>query len=136
MKKHPHIKILSHILISILVLNFSLIIPKTERLCTCGKDPERISCCCNCPNCVQKRGGLLSYCQSASRDKDKSKEFVLKKGGCQCGLSDTVLNLPGSTPFILKSQTDYLPPPPVYPFKIENPVLVINDVVTLPDHPG
>lgn len=137
LKKHPVIKILSHVFLAVLVLNISVVLPRTEWMCDCAKHPERMSCCCNCPKCVAKRGGLLSYCHlSAFKDREKSETVVLKRAGCLCGLGRTVLNLPDNTPFITIQHADYFSHFPVYDLKTDTSIPVLDDIVLLPDHPG
>ena len=116
-KTLPLTKILSHVFLAILILNISVIFPKTEWMCHCDKDLKKASNCCNCPKCVDKRDGLLAYCHfSDLRDKEENKTVVLKSAGCLCGPGLTVLNLPVNNPFIPIKRADYFLHLPEYSF--------------------
>lgn len=130
-------KILSHLLLAILVLNISVMIPSTQWRCDCDTRPEKISCSCNCPKCVDERGGLLSYCHfSGAGNGGEGKDIFLKKEGCPCGLGHTVLNLPSHTPFITARDTHLFSFFSAYPFRVGSPILLLDDVVSSLDHPG
>jgi len=76
-----------------------------EWICECDKNPERMTCCCNCPKCVDKRGGLLSYCHVQNRSKtgegDKNPAFTSPT--CVCGSGKAIFTLPNNIPFLAQS---------------------------------
>ncbi|MFH2045850.1 MAG: hypothetical protein ABIK92_11975 [Pseudomonadota bacterium] len=88
--------------LTVLVIHMSLVIPRTEWLCRCGDEIlHSDSCCCNCPKCVEKRDGLLSYCNGPEqKHKETRQRQFLENMGCSCGLGQVVLNLPGDSPFL------------------------------------
>lgn len=136
-KTLPLTKILSHIFLAILVLNISVVFPRTAWMCQCDKDLKRASGCCNCPTCVDKRDGLLSYCHSSGhKAKETNKTVVLKMAGCLCGPGFTVLNLPVNNPFIPIKRADYFSHPPEYYFKTEIPLPLLEEPATSIDRPG
>lgn len=45
-----------------LVLHCAWIVPVVEWSCLCPDDDPHWNCCCNCPKCVERRGGFKSYC--------------------------------------------------------------------------
>ncbi|MFC1834853.1 hypothetical protein ACFL2Q_08980 [Thermodesulfobacteriota bacterium] len=53
-----------------LVMHFAWITPMVEWSCLCVDYGPEFSCCCNCPTCVEERGGFISYCQVSPRDGD------------------------------------------------------------------
>jgi len=134
----PTKRFFSYFFLAVLVLNFSLVIPRTEWGCDCDKHPERMTCSCNCPKCVANRGGFLSYYNlSGSRADDESKGMILlKRADCKCGLGQTVLHLPNDVPFLTVQRPDRFPLFPAYLFKIDNLVLELDDFVFPHDKPG
>jgi len=84
------------------LIHLSLVIPQTEWLCRCGDEiPHTASCCCNCPKCVEKRDGLLSFCNiSGSTGKKEGQGHFLESMGCACGIGRTVLHLPADSPYL------------------------------------
>ena len=68
-----------------LIFHYSLIIPQMKWNCICQLFPEKINCCCNCPYCVAKRGGLKSYCHvHHHKHKIKVINGLVIKDGCCC----------------------------------------------------
>jgi len=136
MKTLPLTKILSHIFLAILVLNISVIFPRTEWMCQCDKDLKRASCC-NCSKCVEKRDGLLSYCHfDDHRTTEENKTVVMKTAGSLCGPGLTVLNLPVNNPFIPIKRVHYFSQPPEYSFKTEISIPLLEEPVASIDRPG
>ncbi len=45
-----------------LILHCAWIVPVVEWSCLCPDDDPHWNCCCNCPKCVERRGGFQSYC--------------------------------------------------------------------------
>lgn len=52
----------AYLLLPFLVFHLGFITPIVEWVCLCPTDEPEFSCCCNCPKCVDRRGGFLSYC--------------------------------------------------------------------------
>jgi hypothetical protein len=50
------------LLLPFLVLHLGFVTPIVEWMCLCPADEPGFSCCCNCPKCVERRGGFKSYC--------------------------------------------------------------------------
>lgn len=135
MKTLPLAKIISHVFLAVLVLNISVVLPRTTWMCQCDQDLKAVSACCNCPQCVEKRDGLLSYC-GFSNLKDKEEAPILKMAGCQCGPGLTVLNLPVNNPFLPIEGADYSLHLPEYSFITEINVPPLEQSVIPDDRPG
>lgn len=139
LRRYFNKRLLSHLFLLVLTLNISLIIPRTEWECDCNEHPERITCYCNCPKCIARRGGLLSYCHLKNNFEDHiSPDYpVYKTDGCMCSLGHTVFHSPGDYPFLLSNE-DFpkFPFPPAYWIKYESPLLILEDYIPPHDHPG
>jgi len=100
LRTHASARTFASLFLSFLVIQMSLVIPQTEWLCRCGDElPHTAACCCNCPKCVDERGGLISYC-NISVDKGNRQGQFLESMGCACGLGRVALNLPGDAPYL------------------------------------
>jgi hypothetical protein len=120
----------------LLVFHVGLIIPKTKFECTCDHRPEGMSCCCNCPYCVGKRGGFLSACSCHERTEKPLGDIpLIGRAICHCGYHSD-FDLPGlKYPIFLGNN---LFPPPALEIHHFFPILsTLSSQVylTLPDHP-
>jgi len=120
----------------LLVFHIGLIIPKTEFECDCVHRPERMSCCCNCPYCVEKRGGFLSACSCHERTEKPLGDIpLIGRDICHCGYHSD-FNLPGLKYPALLSKSLF--PPPVleiHSFLLVDSILPMEIYLTPPDHP-
>ena len=134
-KKPSIIRLSAHLFFAIVVLHVSTTIPRTEWFCDCDEKPEEVSCCCNCPECVKKRDGLLSFCRiSAFRDQERKEGASLRSERCSCGYGNTVLHLPCHSPFCLGQCRDRLPAMAELPFRSDD-FNVLPDYFPIPDDP-
>lgn len=139
MFNNKHIKRFSALFLSVLVLHISIVTFSMTWDCDCDKHPERMMCCCNCPKCVDERGGLLSYChlRPTSNPKEKNKGPSLGSSKCMCGLGSVTLHSPGDLPFLIAQDSEH---PSLFPptgfLKIEHQFLELNDVFLQDDNPG
>jgi hypothetical protein len=85
------------IFLILLVFNVSLIISKTKLECSCSLLPpgEFSPCCCNCPYCVEKRGGFLCACNCHERTEKPLGDIpLIGRAICHCGYHSD-FDLPG-----------------------------------------
>jgi len=138
LKRYLNKKLLSHLFLLVLTLNISLIVPRTEWECDCDEHPERMTCCCNCPKCIVRRGGLLSYCHvhNSSEDHISPDYPVYKTDGCMCGLGHTVFNSTTDNPFLIGGNFPEFPFLPAYWIRYEDPFLILKEYIPPHDHPG
>lgn len=60
-----------------LMFHFAYLVPVVEWSCICPEGDLHVSCCCNCPKCVKRRGGFESYCHLRHGE---AREAVLQNG--------------------------------------------------------
>jgi len=123
----------------LLVFHVGLIIPKTKFECSCSLlSPEEFSPCCNCPQCVSKRGGFLSACGCHERtEKPFGNIPLIKRATCFCGSTNSDFDLPGLKYPALLSKCLFLPPAlEIYPY-FQAPSTLSSQVYVTPlDHPS
>ncbi|GEM_PF-1859789 len=69
--------VLSALFLPFVVFHFAWITPVVELSCLCPDGDSAYSCCCNCSKCVERRGGLESYCHV---NPNRSAEVEIKEG--------------------------------------------------------
>lgn len=123
----------------LLVFNISLIIPKTKLECICSLlPPGEFSpyCCCNCPYCVEKRGGFLSACSCHERTERSFGDIpLIKMVTCSCGYHSD-FDLPGVNYPALLSEILFVPPAlEIHSFLLLDSILPTEVYLTPPEHP-
>ncbi len=102
-------KKLSTFLLIFIIININLVIPRVKHICYCPDNaPESYRCMCNCPKCVAKRGGFVSFCSQQEREKQKPGIHVLSSGCC-CGGKQVDFDAPGSV-FPTELGSSFSPP--------------------------
>ncbi len=120
-----------------LVSHITLIIPKNEFECDCENRPERMSCCCNCPHCVAKRGGFLSACGCHERtERPLGGIPLIERDKCFCGYHSD-FDLPGVKYPILAVENPFsLPVLEIHHFFPVLPTLSSQAYISPPEHPS
>ena len=138
MFKNKYIKHFSPLFLAILVLHISMVTISSGWDCDCDRHRERMTGCCNCPKCVDERGGLLSYCRLRNNPypNDKDKDPSLRSSKCVCGLGNVVFYHPDEVYFLTVQHSDHFPFPPLYFVKIEPQILDLDDFILPHDNPG
>jgi hypothetical protein len=121
----------------LLIFHISLIIPRTEFECDCIHRPERMSCCCNCPYCVAKRGGFLSACSCNERAERSLGDIpLIGRDICHCGYHSD-FDLPGVKYPVLASEKLFSPPTLKIHHFLSIPSTLSSQVYLTPlDHPS
>jgi len=107
--------------------------------CECDRYPERMNYCCNCPKCVDKRGGMLSYCHIQDHSSvagEEGKNPLLETAKCACGSGWAIFTLPNDVPFIVPSPADLTSVSLSGTVKIVMYLMDLDDVVLSLDRPG
>jgi len=138
MPEHKIGKLLSTIVLVILVLNLSMVSVYTQGDCQCRGHGKDITTCCNCPGCVDGRGGLLSHCQLKTRTQPnhKDKTPLLRSFMCTCGSETVLFNLPLNTPFLVAQQPETPSILPMGSIEMGPKILVLPDFPLSFDPPG
>ncbi len=126
-------------LLILLLFHIGLVIPKTKFECSChALSPDAFSPCCNCPYCVEQRGGFLSACGCNERTENSSENLPLIKGAiCFCGSSNADFDLPGAKYPILLGKKLFPPPAlEIHPFFSIPSTLSSQVYVTPLGHPS
>lgn len=120
-----------------LILHIGLIIPKTKFECSCHAfSPEAFSPCCNCPNCVNQRGGFLSACGCHERTEKSLGDIpLIRRVTCFCGYHSD-FDLPGlKYPALLSKSLFPSPVLEIHSFLLVDSILPTEIYLTPPDHP-
>lgn len=138
MPQHQISKFLSTCCLVILVLNLSMVSIYTQGDCQCRGHGETITTCCNCPGCVEGRGGLLSHCQVKTHTQPNNRDNtpVLRSFTCTCGWETVLFNLPLTTPFLVAQQPELPPIPPMGSIEMGPKILVLAAIPLSFDPPG
>ncbi|AFM23392.1 hypothetical protein [Desulfomonile tiedjei] len=64
--------------VPVVVLHLAWITPVVEWSCFCPNDEPNHRCCCNCPRCVENRGGFKSFCHVRPEMVDETQ--IAKRG--------------------------------------------------------
>ena len=138
MPTHKISKLLSTFVLVILILNLSMVSVYTQGDCQCRGHGKDITTCCNCPGCVEERGGLLSHCQlkTDTQPNPKDKTPVFRSFMCTCGWETVLFNLPLTTPFLLTQQPEAPAILPTGSIEMGSKILVLPDFPLSFDPPG
>lgn len=138
MPKHKISKFLSAFFLAILVLNLSMVSVYTRGDCQCRGHGKSVSSCCNCPGCVEGRGGLLSHCQIKTRTQPNHKDQtpLLRSFMCTCGWETVLFNLPLTTPFLVAQQPEATIILRTGSVEMGSNILVLDDIPLSFDPPG
>lgn len=110
--RHAIVKILSGIFFTVLILQASIVIPRTDRECRCGElYPHTAQCTCQCPKCVKvttepsccSRAAPMCHSSESSRENCQpttGSNAPSLKNFCGCGSRGTEFNVPGDSPFL------------------------------------
>lgn len=127
------------IFLILLVFHVGFIIPKMKFECFCH-DPssDTFSSCCNCPYCVNQRGGFLSACSCHEKTEGSSEDLpLIRRAICFCGSPTSDFDLPGLKYPALLSKSLF--PPHVleiHPFFSTASTLSSQVYLTPLDHPS
>lgn len=122
----------------LLVLHIGLVVPKAKFECSCHVlSPDAFSPCCNCPYCVEKRGGFLSACSCHERtEKPLGNVPLIKRVTCFCSATTSDFDLPGLKYPVLLTKDLFLPPAFEIHHLLSIPFALSSQVyLTPPDHP-
>ena len=138
MPKHKISKLLSTFFLVILVLNLSMVSVYTQGDCQCRGHGKSITTCCNCPGCVEGRGGFLSHCQlkTHTQPNHRDKTPVFRPFMCTCGWETVLLNLPLKTPFLVAQKLQAPAMLPMGSIEVGSKILVLPDFPLSFDPPG
>ena len=137
MPQHKISKFLSTCCLFILVLNLSMVSVYTQGDCQCQGHGKSITHCCNCPGCVEGRGGLLSHClKTNTQPNNKDKTPVLRSFMCTCGWETVLFNLPLITPFLVAQQPEVPSMLPMGSIEMGSKILALADIPLSFDPPG
>lgn len=138
MGQKRYIKFSSIFLLTLLVFHFSMVTYTLEWLCECDKHTEKMTCCCNCPKCVEARGGLLSYCHFRSHSHPEGHKAgpAFTPPSCTCGSGKGIFNLTNDVPFVPPSNLHYFSTVAASSVKVANSFLKLEELILSRDHPG
>ena len=124
--------------LAVLLLSVNTVSFSNQWKCECDKHGELMSCCCNCPKCVDKRGGLLSYSQPCNNPYPSAEDEnpLLKPASCTCGSGHVVSHLPIVVQFLTTQPSDHFIVVPICFFEIEDWILELDDFPADVDRPG
>jgi hypothetical protein len=106
--------------------------------CHCTAEGERVSNCCNCPGCLESRGGMRSSCQirNNSTPDDKGQGPYLKPLMCTCGWGDVHFNVQSKIPFLALQHPVHFSLPSLGLIESEGQILALDDIPLSIDAPG
>ena len=129
-------KLSSTFFLFILVLNLSVVTVFTQGDCQCQGYGKNITSCCNCPTCVEGRGGLRSDCQLKTDTNHKDKTPALRSFMCKCGWQTVLFNLPLKIPFLVAQQPEVPSMLPMGSIEMGSKILVLADISLSFNPPG
>ncbi len=131
-------KLFSVFFLAVLLLSVNTVGFSNQWKCECDKHGELMSCCCNCPKCVDKRGGLLSYSQLCNNPYSSAENEtpLLKPASCSCGSGHDVSSLPIEVQFLTAQPADHFIVAPICFLEIEDWILELDDFPAVLDPPG
>ena len=131
-------KLFSVLFLAVLLLSVNTVSFSNQWKCECDKHGELMSCCCNCPKCVDKRGGFLSYSKlgSNSYPSAENENPLLKPAFCSCGSVHDISSLPIEVQFLTAQPSDHFSVVLLCYFEIEDYMLELDDFPADLDRPG
>lgn len=131
-------KLFSVLFLAILLLSVNTVSFCNQWKCECDKHGELMSCCCNCPKCVDKRGGFLSYSKLRNNSKPSAakENLLLNPARCTCGSGHDVSSLPIEVQFLTSRPPDHFSVVLLCFFEIEDWISEPDDFHADFDRPG
>ncbi len=138
MRHRIHKKFFSVFLVAFLATHFSMITYALQWVCECDGHREEVICCCNCPKCVDERGGLYSYCRSQKnpRSDGKKADLVFVSPNCLCGSGKAVYHIADKAPYLQPSPMICFADMSLTPFNLADRSLQLEEWILLLDRPG
>lgn len=84
------------LLLPFLIVHFAVITPVVEWWCPCPDDDPAWNCSCNCPKCVERRGGFMCYCHLKTNNHAQL-QFESRREGASpgnAGIAKRVIGVP------------------------------------------
>lgn len=133
-----HKKIFSVFILAVLMLSVNTVSCSNQWKCECDKHGELMSCCCNCPKCMDKRGGYFSYSQFSNNAYPgaENENPLLKPASCTCGSGHVVSSLPIEVQLVTAQPCNHFIVVPICFFEIEDWMLELDDFPADLDRPG
>lgn len=110
----------------------------TKGDCHCTAPGESVSNCCNCPECIDSRGGMRSFCHIRKKPMpdERTQSPTLKPLMCTCGWGDIHFNVQSKFPFLTLQKPVRFSLPPLGFIHLEGPVVALDDIPLTIEAPG